>query len=204
MLPGLDIPSDPGKTESSAKIHVVGRGAVLSEDGLYRYRLWRTLKLTSEPKRCTFVMLNPSTADANKDDATIKKILRFASKWGMDHLDVVNLFAFRATQPKDCMAAQDPVGPENDRHIIEAVTGANVVVLAWGTQGTARGRNQTVLNMLKAHGASPQALWFTDAGHPQHPLYLPLSSELKPFPFPLRRAPESARKGYLVRRAFDS
>ena len=86
--------------------------AVLSPCGAYRYLLTR--RFGPGKKLATFVMLNPSTADAERDDATIRKCVGFARSWGCAGLQVVNLFAFRATDPTDLRMADDPVGPEND------------------------------------------------------------------------------------------
>ncbi len=158
------------------------RGAVLSPCGAYRYRLWR--RWGSGP-RCTFVCLNPSTADAEKSDPTLRRMLAFTRDWGFEQLDVVNLFAFRATRPRDCFRAADPVGPENDQHITEATRDAALVVVAWGAQGCIQGRDRQVLELLRQAGVTPHALRLLRGGAPEHPLYLP--SELKPVPFEVSR-----------------
>lgn len=153
------------------------RGAVLSPCGAYRYRLWRQL---GKGPRCVFVCLNPSVADASKDDPTLRRMMGFARGWGFGWLDVVNLFAFRATRPADCFRAPAPVGPDNDRHIAE-VCGAQLVVVAWGANGVRLGRDRQVLGLLRDAGAVPHALRLLPGGQPEHPLYLP--GHLRPFPY---------------------
>ncbi|OYO21954.1 hypothetical protein CGZ93_08440 [Enemella dayhoffiae] len=152
------------------------RTAVLSADLRYRYRLERTWGEQRPP--ALFVMLNPSTADAAVDDPTIRRCCGFAKAWGHGGLVVVNLFAFRATDPRDLFTADDPVGPDNDRHLIEAASVAEVVVAAWGAQAPAW-RVEQVLPQL---GERVVALALTKAGHPRHPLYLPASSQPAPWP----------------------
>src|SRR5215510_5582686 len=96
------------------------RDAVLSDCGRYRYMLRRTWD-HSKP-RVLFVMLNPSTADAEIDDATIRSCIRLAKGAGYGSFEVVNLYALRATDPAELQRADDPVGPKNN-DIIEAAIG---------------------------------------------------------------------------------
>jgi len=164
-----------------------GRSAVISEDGLYRYRLERAIG-KGERTAC-FIMLNPSTADAEKDDPTIRKCIGFAKRWQCGRLLVVNLFAWRATDPKALLEARDPVGRENDEHIERcvdaAVVSAGRVVCAWGVHGTLLDRNWQVLSQLKHRFSSQvvnlRCLRLTKDGHPEHPLLVPYSIELRPF-----------------------
>ncbi len=103
--------------------------AVLSPDGVYRYQLVR--EWDRARPRVAFLMLNPSTADATQNDPTIRKCIAFARSWGCGSLEVVNLFAFRATDPRElgrCGARVDPVGAENDGYILAAARRASVVV----------------------------------------------------------------------------
>lgn len=163
------------------------RGAVLSEDGLYRYRLERTF--AKDSRTACFLMLNPSTADAEKDDPTIRKCIGFAKRWQCGRLLVVNLFAWRATDPEKLKDAQDPVGPDNDDHIVAAVDTAvrtaGKVVCAWGVHGTLHDRNWNVLAMIRhrfsVQVANLRCLRLTKDGHPEHPLLVPYSVELRPF-----------------------
>lgn len=143
--------------------------ATFSDCGLYRYRLSRIWSDDLTPRLACFLMLNPSTADAVTPDPTIRKCIGFAKRWGLDGISVVNLFAYRATLPADMRRAADPVGSENDRHVLEAVAAAETVVCAWGPNGTHRGRDRRVLEMIRGI-CRPVALRLTKDGHPWHPL----------------------------------
>lgn len=144
-------------------------GAIISNCGQYRYTLARHWSDVARPRIACFVMLNPSTADAMKDDPTIKKCIGFAQRWGLDGISVVNLFAFRATLPADMRRAVDPIGPDNDRYIVEEVNSAERVICAWGPNGTHQGRDKQVLSMVRSR-CLPICLKLTKDGHPWHPL----------------------------------
>lgn len=160
-----------------------GRAAILSPCGTWRYELRRTWR----PGRrfVVFVMLNPSTADADADDPTIRRCVDFGQRWNYDGLIVVNLFAFRATQPSAMRAARDPIGPENDLHIARALDAIlcdrSDVVCAWGTNGDFMDRDRTVLAAIREAGIVPVALGVTQHGHPRHPLYAKANSSLAPY-----------------------
>lgn len=156
------------------------RTAQLSSCGKFRYRLGRAWA-EADAKPLVFVMLNPSTADANVDDATIRRCIRFAQAHDFGAIDVVNLFAYRATKPEDLRRAGYQVGPENDRHIVDAVRGAGAVCLAWGSNVANLERPQIVLPMIRAQGVEPMCLRITRSGYPQHPLMLPSSCSLMSF-----------------------
>lgn len=141
------------------------KAATLSPCRRYRYELWRRW---SDAPPVVFIGLNPSTADETQDDATIRKCIAYAKKWGHGALCMVNLFAFRATQPKDMLAEDDPVGPDNDRVLQSLAWGCPVVIAAWGAHGSHRGRDKQVLGMLP----TLYALYLTKDGKPGHPLYL--------------------------------
>ena len=79
-----------------------------------------------------FVGLNPSTADETNDDPTIRRCIAFAREWGYARLHMANLFAFRATEPRDMMNASDPIGPENDKHLLTLANDSILTVAAWG------------------------------------------------------------------------
>ena len=153
------------------------KSAAISDCGAYRYALER---LWGDGSRgtCTFIMLNPSTADANQYDPTIRRCLRFADDWGCQGLQVLNLFALRSTDPKALCSHPDPVGPENDDYLLAWTQDSEIVIAAWGVHGALKGRGEAVRRMIpKLH-----ALKFTKDGHPSHPLYLPKT--LTPIPFP--------------------
>jgi hypothetical protein len=129
-------------------------------------------------------MLNPSTADATQDDPTIRRCIGFARAWGYGALEVVNLFACRATDPERLRRVPDPVGPENDRHILRAVRRASETVVAWGNRGVHLGRHDAVLRLLRRRRVAVHCLGRTQAGHPRHPLYLRTDAPLMPFEIP--------------------
>lgn len=147
--------------------------AVISNCGKYRYHLHRQIGLGRGS--CCFVMLNPSTADATEDDPTIRRCIGFAKALGCDSLEVVNLFAYRSTDPAvlSAMSRDAAVGPENDHHITKATALASYVLCAWGNHGSLFGRNNEVLRLIRGKGAKPMALKINSkSGHPAHPLYL--------------------------------
>jgi hypothetical protein len=154
------------------------KGATIDSTGQYRYKLWRVWD--SEAPRVVFVMLNPSTADALVDDPTIRRCIGFAQTWGCGALEVLNLFAYRATSPHILSTVADPVGSDNDAHLLETRQKAGHIVLAWGNRGALLGRNQTVLKQL-VNVDNVYCLGLTAGGHPCHPLYL--KAHTKPVPY---------------------
>lgn len=146
--------------------------AGLSPDGTYRYWLSRTW---SEKPDVAWIMLNPSTADAAVDDATIRRCQGFARSWGYGGIIVVSLFALRATSPKALQAHPDPVGPANDdvlRRVFET-TASGIIVAAWGTHGKLRNRDAVAVGIAGQQERSLHCLALTKHGKPQHPLYVP-------------------------------
>jgi hypothetical protein len=145
-------------------------GAAFSEDRTYRYMLARAWD-PNLSSCAAFVGLNPSTADENVDDATVRRLMGFARSWGYGALVLVNLFAFRATDPRAMRRASDPIGVDNDRHILKYAGDASIVVACWGAHGSHLGRNAAVAKLLKDRPIF--ALRETKTGEPMHPLYLP-------------------------------
>lgn len=183
-------------------------GAHISGCGTYRYGLWRVWRGThdrknwdwtpskdggrsewGEPKACVFVMLNPSTADGDKDDPTIRRCVAFAKAWRYERLDVVNLFAYRATNPKELLALDhtcDPVGPGNQHAVDMALCHAGLVICAWGAHGSHLDQDETFLGWLPP-SRETFALGLTNSGHPRHPLYVKGDVPLVPFKGTRRR-----------------
>lgn len=163
-------------------------GALISDCGKYRYRLWR--RWNEALPHLLFIMLNPSTADASKDDRTITRCIRKAYKLRYGGIEVVNLFAFRATDPDDLMQADEPIGTENDGAILSAVEEAldhgGMVICAWGGNAAGTPREKYVLDIL--NGVPLFALRVNADGTPAHPLYLPES--LDPVEFDARPVEE--------------
>jgi hypothetical protein len=149
---------------------VVDRGAVLSPCGRYRYRLWRNWERALPS--VVWVMLNPSTADARLDDLTLTKCQGFARRWGFGGVVVVNLYAWRETDPAKLVAhaaaGVDVVGPDNDEHLRAVLAGAHLVVCAWGAHPIARARVAAVLAMVPENVAC-ECLGRTVEGAPRHP-----------------------------------
>lgn len=146
------------------------KSASFSADGLYRYNLTRRVN-PAATGRALFVMLNPSTADADKDDVTIRRCIGFVRDWDRRDLEVVNLFAYRSTSPKKLREVVNPAGaPENDWRIREAAERATIIVAAWGVHGDWNGRDRQVLDLLRDYEV--RCLGRTKKGLPRHPLFV--------------------------------
>lgn len=170
------------------------RSAFISEDGLYRWNLtrdWRdeTLALgqgvTSPPSgSLCWVMLNPSTADASDDDPTIRRCISFSQREGYGALEVVNLFAWRATKPAELMHAADPIGWWNDGAIMFALGRASRVVCAWGSSASKVGSCRTVQipAWAREHDVPVSCLGTTKNGWPRHPLYVRADQPFEEYP----------------------
>lgn len=157
-------------------IPIVHQSADISPDGLYRYSLTRVWN--PPVKRLCFIMLNPSTADATQDDPTIRRCIGFGKKLGFGGIVVVNLFAYRATDPIKLRTALNAEGPLNDLYIANETRQAGRVMCAWGTGCAIMPyRAPFVVNMLKAAGTKGWALKLSKHGIPMHPLYLPYDLE---------------------------
>lgn len=168
----------------SALFEVPDRYAVISDDGLYRYTLGR---VWGDPgSAAVFVMLNPSTADADQDDPTIRRCIGFAKALGCGALHVVNLYAYRATNPADLWTVPDPVGPDNDQILADAAHRAQVehrpLIVAWGANARADRVEQVLA--LPGFRDNALALGVTKAGAPRHPLYLRADARAERWPDP--------------------
>jgi hypothetical protein len=140
----------------------------------YRYLLGRSLTLHSPARRVCWLMLNPSTATADKDDATIRRCIGYSIAWGFNVLEVVNLFALRSTDPRALASDADPVGPLNDHAIELATARAEIVVAAWGSGQNipvVHQRARQVCEHLRGRGVVVCCLGVTKHGKwPVHPL----------------------------------
>jgi hypothetical protein len=149
-------------------------GATISGDGTYRYELWRTWDASAPV--LAWVMLNPSTADAEADDPTIRRCIGFARRWHFGGIRVVNLFALRATDPRELREHGDPVGQDNDRTLAEVANTAEALVCAWGANTFAAARAEVVHDLIgdaMRWPRVPLCLGVTKGGAPRHPLYVP-------------------------------
>ena len=157
-------------------------GAVFSPCQQYRYQLWR--RISRAKRSILWLMLNPSTADHEQLDPTVTRCYRYSQQWRYGHFLVANIFAFRATAPKDMYAAKDPVGPANNEAILQYAEQANLIMLGWGNHGCHLQRSKDVLTLLRSAGYSQKlhCLKINNSGEPCHPLYL--RADLKPIAYP--------------------
>lgn len=155
------------------------KSAILSPCGTYRYSLTR--RWSSGNRVALFVMFNPSTADADTDDPTIRRCVAFARREGCDALEVVNCFAIRSPDPvlvrKWASQWIDIVGPGNREHVRRAVLRASLVVCAWGSHAV----NTSPVPTIVAE-ADRWCLGTTKDGSPRHPLYVRADEPLTPWP----------------------
>jgi len=178
-------PTLPLFADATTTVSVRLGGADISECGNYRYRLWREWD-SSNPKRACFALLNPSTANSTDDDPTVRRCIQFAIDFGCGALDVINLFAWRATDPRQLMRGTIAamIGPDNDNAIGRVAAKASVVIAAWGAMPYLHShltpRALAVERQLRGIGAL-HALKLTKDGHPSHPLYL--RGSLRPVPW---------------------
>lgn len=147
--------------------------ANFSPCGLYRYRLERLLE--SGDGTVLWVMLNPSTADADHDDNTIRRVKAFSQSWGFRRALVGNVYAFRSTNPRGLWTADDPTGPDNPKHLHEMAAEASLIIAAWG-QHVKRADVEPVEDLLRMYGN----VWCLGTGRgekPKHPLMLPADTQ---------------------------
>jgi hypothetical protein len=144
--------------------------AIYSDCENYRYSLTR--EWDKSGRKVLFVMLNPSTATEVQNDPTVERCERRARALGYGGFRVCNIFAWRATDPRNMRAQDDPVGPENDVAILEGCDWADAIVCAWGTHGEHLRRGPQVEHIMRATGLPLSHLGLSKAGHPKHPLYI--------------------------------
>jgi hypothetical protein len=183
-------------------------GAVLSEDGMYRYELRRVWDETRP--LCGWGMLNPSVADAKRDDPTVRRCTGFTRVWripeiapdGFGGYVVVNLYGLRASDPAELRGVRstsilvstlspaiyasvpwDPIGPENDLHIRSVAHEVAMFICAWGANPSVGQRSQDVARILQQENPSLKlmCLGTTKDGMPRHPLYVKADVPLIPY-----------------------
>lgn len=162
------------------------RTAEISDDGVYRYTLER--RWEEDPRTIVWVMCNPSIADAEVDDPTIRRCIRFSRDWGFPGLVVVNLYAFRATKPAKMQLAEDAIGPDNERAIRSTIGDPYVdqVMFAWGSSivktGCTTPQSQAwATGEAHKRGHAVMCLGRTTLGYPRHPLYVPAATMPEPW-----------------------
>jgi hypothetical protein len=149
----------------------------------YRYTLTHDAEdlfgAPGSPGFVAWIGLNPSRADESRLDPTLWRVRAYTHCFGFRSFKMLNLFAYRATDPRLLRKAADPVGPDNDHCLLEVCRQAALVVCCWGAEGEYRGRDREVVELLR--GIPLHALALTKMGHPRHPLYLKCSC--RPIPF---------------------
>lgn len=149
--------------------------AILSEDRKYRYVLLR--EWDSQLPKIMFIGLNPSTADENQDDPTIRRCIAFAKSFDYGGFYMLNLFAYRSTSPSKLREVDDPIGEDNDNFLLDYISKVDQVVACWGNHGSYKGRSLEIRNKLSAlfcFGANK-------TGEPKHPLYVKSDVKLKEY-----------------------
>lgn len=161
--------------------------AVISDCGRFRYRLER--HGLAGAGAVAWIMVNPSTADAKQDDATIRKVVGFTERLGGGWAVVGNKFAYRATDVRELRTAPDPKGPENDAHLEAIMQGSPIVIVAWGPLAKLpkplRRRWRTICSMADRLGVTLMCLGTTQDGQPRHPLMLAYDTPLEPWKRPI-------------------
>lgn len=173
----------------------VWAGAEFSPCGRYRFRLWRVCdRMYPGEGTIAWCMLNPSTADENVLDPTLRRVARFSREWDYERFVVVNLFAWRATDPDELLRTRAAIGLYNMLAIESAVAASDLVVCGWGSHRAASVEAQHILGIAtpkaplftfarEAIGAKAHHLGLTKDDHPRHPLYL--RGDVKPQPWTL-------------------
>lgn len=152
-------------------------GALFSDCRTWRYALWRNWGIAPP---LVAVCLNPSTADETKDDPTVAGLTRRAKAMGCGGIVVLNLFAFRATDPAEMKAAHNPIGPANNESLRIWTRLDGPILFAWGNHGSHLSRSHWVRHLLCDRRA--YYLKMNNTGEPQHPLYVSGKVEMKPIP----------------------
>ncbi len=152
---------------------------IFSPDRRYRYVLKHRWDELMPENACMWIGLNPSTADEQQLDPTLRRIRGFCIVNDFNCFYMLNIFAFRATDPKVMKQESDPTGPENDRWLREISDKCSIVVACWGTHGKHVGRGEEVIRLFSKHRKKLHCLDRTKDGHPMHPLYMPGDAKLK-------------------------
>lgn len=160
--------------------------AVISNCGTYRYRLDRDvspLAFDIGAPHVAWIMVNPSTADATQDDATIRKVRGFTERMNGTGFTVGNLFSYRATDVRELKTAPYPTGPDDDFWLNQIISMSDKVMVAWGPMAKLpkhlRNRFEKVVKIAKHEGQKLYCLGTAKDGHPLHPLMQPYSAEIR-------------------------
>ena len=153
----------------------INKTANFSSCRKYRYSLSRIWD--KQKKFVLFIGLNPSTADEEMDDPTIRRCSGYAQNWGYGGFMMVNLFAYRTTFPSNLKKVKCPIGNENDKYIVKLSKKADITVAAWGDNGNLYNRDKQVLSLVP----NLLCLKINKSGQPAHPLYLKKNLKLTKF-----------------------
>lgn len=157
--------------------------AIISECGKYRYRLDREVQ--PEGKVFAYFGINPSTADAIRDDQTVKKWIGFTLRNGGRKFIAGNVFSYRATKVTELASAPFPHGPQHLAHLLGIVQEADVLVPCWGSRDKVpknlHAQIDLLLTWLIATGKPVMCFGVTASGDPKHPQMLGYSTELVPW-----------------------
>lgn len=158
----------------------------------YRYHLQRLMRPSlfagkERGERVLFVGYNPSTGDVDSDDPTIRRMIGFTERLGGEHMAVVNLFAWRATDPSKLPTDDSAIGPQNDETILNAIAKASLIICCWGGLADQQNdRARRVYTMCRTGPVfnNPFCFGVTASGQPRHPLYLKKDEPLIPYRMP--------------------
>ena len=172
----------------------IKRSADISDCGRYRYCLGRSWD-TRIPS-CVFVGLNPSTADAEKDDATIRRCISFTQRFGFGGFTMLNLYAFRATDPRELLTVANPIGPGNNKTFLSVSSAVNVFICAWGPPKSHYERklhfSRRVREVLELIAQSKvYCLGLSKEGYPRHPLRIPTKKDLEEYEWKTEKEKEA-------------
>ena len=157
--------------------------AIISDCKTYRYRLER-----GAGRAMSIIMVNPSTADAEKDDPTIRKVLGFAERLQCDRIIVGNKFAYRAKDVSALRSAPDPIGPENEKHIEQILRDGDIHIAAWGSLNklpeTLRSQWKSIVRIADRVGVRLHCIGYNEDGSPRHPLMTSYNTFMSPWTVP--------------------
>jgi hypothetical protein len=158
-------------------LKMLEKPAVFSPDRKFRYTLRRIWPAGIWPTEggafVAFIGLNPSTADEVKNDPTVTRCMKYAQKWGYGGMYMLNIFAYRSTDPRELYLQEDPIGGYNDSFILQAAQRSGLIVACWGNHGNLLSRGWNVIKLLQGAGLRVMRLGsLTIPGQPRHPLYL--------------------------------
>lgn len=175
------------ETDPEPVATVPGYPSVFSPCRKYRYCLWRIWRNIAAPKYALWCLCNPSTADDDDLDPTLRRCQDFSQRWDFDAMCIVNAFGFRATDPADMRAADDPCGEDNDYWIARLATDASLSIAGWGTIGAHLNRPEAIRVLFNSIGKPLHCLNINADGSPQHPLFV--RADVKPKPWKFDREP---------------